>query len=66
MEIFAERLQTLRLDFKINKEQLAKAIGVSAVAIGRWERCQRIPNLENLRNLCVYFNVSADYMIGLE
>ena len=66
MQIFAERLEALRIEHELNKEQLAREIGVSAVAIGRWEKCQRIPNLENLRNLCIFFNVSADYLIGLE
>ena len=62
---FSERLKELREEKELSKQQLAKAIGVSDVAISRWENNLRVPNIINLVNIAKYFDVSADYLIGL-
>lgn len=33
--------------------------------ISRWERGENEPSLENAKYLCMYFDVSLDYLIGL-
>ncbi len=66
MKIFAERLKELRLEEGLSTKKLGKLIGVSDVAISRWERCERIPNIESLVAIAKYFKVSADYLCGLE
>lgn len=65
MKIFAERLKELREEKGLSISQLAKEIGVSAIAVSRWENCLRTPSIEILRILCIYFKISADYLIGL-
>ena len=62
---FSERLKELREEKELSKQQLAKAIGVSDVAISRWENNLRVPNIVNLQNIAKFFDVSADYLIGL-
>jgi len=64
--IFPERLKELRTEKELSKRELAKAIGVSDVAISRWENNLRVPNVINLYALAKFFDVSADYLIGLE
>ena len=66
MKIFAERLKDLRNEKGISLKYLAKEIGVTDMAISRWENEQRIPNIENLASLAKYFGVSTDYLLGLE
>lgn len=66
MKVFAERLKSLRLEKGLTLVQLAEKIGVSFVAISRWENELRIPNIENLYYIAKFFNVTADYLIGLE
>lgn len=66
MEIFAERLKELREEKGLTLSQLAREIGVSHVAILRWENKTRIPTIESLKALAIFFNVSADYLIGLQ
>lgn len=66
MEIFAERLKELRIEAGLNQQELAKELGISDAAICRWESCKRIPNIENLVLIAKYFNVSADFLVGLE
>lgn len=65
MDKFSKRLKELRQEKGLSLEQLAKEINVSDVAIGRWERKLRIPNIEVLIALAQFFNVSADYLLGL-
>ncbi len=66
MKIFAERLKELREEQHLSTRELGKEIGVSNIAISRWEREVRIPNIENLVAIAKYFRVSADYLCGLE
>ncbi len=66
MKVFAERLKELRTEMNLSTTKLGKAIGVSHVAISRWERELRIPNIENLVALAKFFRVSTDYLCGLE
>ena len=65
MNKFAERLKELREEKGLSLKQLSKEISISDVAIGRWERKARIPNIEALIVIAQYFNVTADYLLGL-
>ena len=62
-EIFAERLKELREEHNVRLKTLASAIGVSDIAISRWENLKRIPNIESLSLIADYFNVSIDYLL---
>ena len=63
-EIFAERLKELREEKGITLKTLADAIGVSDIAISRWENNKRIPNIEVLVAIADYFCVSTDFLVG--
>lgn len=65
-QIFAERLRELRLEAKLSTRELAKKLGVSNASISRWENCVREPNLINIIQIAKFFNVSTDYLCGLE
>ncbi len=66
MKIFCERLKDLREEHNLSSSQLGKALGVSASTVDRWEKGLRVPIIDNLYNIALYFKVSADYLIGLE
>lgn len=63
---FCERLKELRLEKNLSYRQLAKQTGFSDVALGKWEKGIQVPTIQTLITLCKFFNVSADYMLGLE
>ena len=65
-EIFAEKLKELRNEKGLSLKQLAKKIGVSDVAIGRWERKLQTPNIEMMDIIAKYFNVTPNYLLGYE
>lgn len=66
MKIFCERLKELRQDKNLTTKQLGKNLQVSDSTITRWENGLRVPSIDNLYNIAVYFNVSADFLLGLE
>lgn len=66
MNKFAERLRELRQEKGLSLLTLSKEVGISDVALGRWENNLRTPNIDSLIILAKYFKVSADYLLGLE
>ena len=64
--IFYERLKELRIDKGVGQIELAKAINVSKGIISLWENGLREPKLSNLIALAKFFEVSLDYLVGLE
>ncbi len=64
--IFFERLKELRIEKGLNQVELAQAIGVSKGIISLWENALREPTLTNLLILAKFFDVSIDYLVGLE
>lgn len=66
MEIFAKRLRELRLEAKLSARQVGAGIGVAHSTIIRWEHGSRVPDALDLIALAKFFNVSIDYLCGLE
>lgn len=66
METFGVRLRNLRQENNIGQVELAKLIGVSKSIISLWERDECEPTLTKLIVLAKFFNVSLDYLAGLE
>ena len=64
--IFGERLNELRLANGIGQVKLAEDLNVSKGIISLWENGLREPKLSNLVSLAQYFQVSIDYLAGLE
>ena len=66
MEDFCRILKELRLDKKISQKKLADIIGTNNSSVCDWECGRTQPNIEMIIKLCLFFDVSADYMFGLE
>ncbi|MBQ8427326.1 MAG: helix-turn-helix transcriptional regulator [Clostridia bacterium] len=66
MKKFAQRLRELRKEKNLSMKALAKQIGTSDVAINNWENEINEPKATYLYRLAKFFNVSIDYLIGLE
>lgn len=66
MTIFAKRLQELRLDKKLSQNALSKQLGVSQACIAKWEKGIIVPTIESASHIAKFFNVTIDYLAGLE
>ena len=66
MSIFAQRLRELRQEKGLSMKQLAKELNTTDAAVSNWENEINEPKISYLKALAQYFNVSADYLLGLE
>lgn len=65
MAKFPDRLWSLRTAACMTQQELADTINTSRRAVVSWELGEKSPTCEKLSALAVYFNVSADYLLGL-
>ena len=65
-EIFSNRLKELRMEAGISQRTLANAINATQKAVDFWEKGINEPKLSFLIKLAQFFNVSIDYLAGLE
>ncbi|MCH9269656.1 LexA family protein [Pantoea ananatis] len=63
MGTLGTRLKSLRKERKLTQAQLGKAIGVSDVTIGYWEKDQNQPGGLSLTKLAKYFGVSESFIV---
>ena len=63
--IFGERVRILRKEKGVTQLDVARAMGLSKGTIGMWEAGNREANFKILTKLAVYFNTTADYIIGI-
>ncbi len=66
MESFNEKLKELRQEKKITQKDVAELLGISTTCYAGYEQAYREPDLKTLKKICIYFDVSADYLLGLE
>lgn len=67
MEIsFGEKLKELRKDKNIGQIALAKELGVGKSVISLWENNLCEPTLSKLIAIAQFFEVSIDYLAGIE
>lgn len=66
MKVFAQRLRELRQSNGLSMKQLAKELNTTDAAISNWENEINEPKISYLKDIAVYFNVSTDYLLGLE
>lgn len=65
-ETIAERLKELRMEKGIGQNRLAKELGLSNASISYWENGKQEPSASAIFKLASFFEVSADYLIGLK
>ena len=63
---FAEKLKSLRKQFKFSQERLAEKLSVSRQAITKWETEGGLPDIENLMAIASLFSVSMDELLSAE
>ena len=63
---FGMRLQQLRMSRNLSQAALGKKLNRSKSVICAYENNLRIPPLEVLTDIAVFFNVSLDYLVGID
>ncbi len=65
METFSKRLKELRKKNKLSQQEVSIKTHISQSNISSYELGQNKPTIDAIIALCKFFNVSADYLIGL-
>ena len=65
MSEYAQKIRELRIDHDKSQAQIAVLLGTSKNQIGKYERGEQEMPIKHLIALCNYYNVSADYILGL-
>ncbi len=60
------RIKELRKEKGLTQKQLAQLVNKSETGLASWEQGLSEPSVNDIRLLCQIFDVSADYLLGLE
>lgn len=63
---FNEKLQELRKQKGLTQEELAQELFVSRAAVSKWESGRGYPNIDSLKAISIYFQVSVDALLSGE
>ncbi len=66
MKYFYQRIRDLREDSDKTQAQIAQMLGVYTTQYRRWETGETEVPTHIIIELCKYYNVSADYILGLK
>lgn len=61
-----EKLKELRKEKGLSQVQVAKELGITRGAYANYEQGTREPSFDILINICKFYNVSPNYLLGFE
>lgn len=62
---YAQKIRNLREDKDLTQAQIAQLLGTTKNQIGKYERGEQELPIRHLIKLANFYNVSADYILGL-
>ncbi len=62
---FGEKLRYLREEQKLNQTELGKKLGITQRKLSYLECGKCEPNVDDIRAICNFFKISADYMLDI-
>ena len=66
MNLFVQRLSELVVDSGKMQKDICKEMGIPKQKLSRWKTGYNEPSMDELIMLASYFNVTSDYLLGLE
>lgn len=60
-----EKLRSLRSERGLTLKEVSLELGINLMTYAHYEHGDREPSIEMLKKLCIFYDVSADYLIGL-
>lgn len=64
--MYGERLRELHCEKGFTQKQLAEKLNISQKSLSKYERESLDLSTELIVRICRYFQVSADYLLGLD
>lgn len=66
MDEFVLKLKKLMAVRKINQKQLAVIMNSTEASVSRYLKGERFPRMDKLKALAEFFDVTTDYLVGLD
>ena len=66
LKLFSERVDELIFDKNLKAMEFAKQSGISKSTVYEYLSGRKMPTLKNLIKIAEFFNVSTDYLLGIE
>ncbi|MDD3397313.1 MAG: helix-turn-helix transcriptional regulator [Clostridia bacterium] len=66
MDSLGQKIKELRKEKNLTQPELARLLNVSNGVISFWENNINEPKATYVKQLAIIFNVSSDYILGLE
>ncbi len=63
---FNEILREVRRECKMTQKDVYLKLQVSPNCYASWEQGRTQPDIESIKKLCAIFDVSADYLLGID
>ena len=64
--IIPARIRALMAELRLTQAEFASRCGVKSSAVSHWLSGRNLPRAEELRSICNAFEVTADWMLGVE
>ena len=64
--MLSKRIRDQREDHDKTQKQIATILGIEQTVYSRYETGKNEIPIHHLKTLCIYYNISADYFIGLK
>ena len=64
--LFSTKLKDLRKEKGLTQTELGKQTGIPRSTIANWEQDRCEPSLQDLATISSFFNVTGNYLIGLD
>lgn len=65
MKKFNERLKELREEHNLTQTKLANELLIDQRSLSFYEIGKYEPNIDTIKRMAIFFNVSSDYLLGL-
>ena len=63
--VIGRRIAAARVMRGMTQVELANVLGNHPVTISKWENGVQTPDGDTIRDMCLFLNVSADFILGL-
>ncbi len=63
---FGEKIKNLREDHNLTQSDLGKALNMTQRKISYLELNRYEPSIQDIVEICHFFNISADYLLGIK
>lgn len=65
-KMISEKIRELRIRHEFTQLQLANKLGLTRSSVNAWEQGISVPSTQYVVELAKIFNVSTDYLLGVE